>query len=587
MLGVIVLMTEASNMVNRIPLFLSSAMVAFCGVGQPAYQVLLDVPSGEQTRILAVVPSTDGSVIVIFDDGPDSYVFRKFDQVGVHLWSKRVQSPAFGMGGSLLPADQWLGGWHPFISDGSGGVAYCYRTFPQWDMDEQGMDTCVTTTVLMRMGPDGEVSDFDALRHELILPTADIWTLIGTQQPGMVLFPDGGRVVLEARIPYLSGPSMLQMTRLDPAGGILWRKWYHLPGEPETQGPLDEYGAQCWMIADAENGFYMVDGMSTHVLHFNAQGVCEWAKKYLYDGNAFIMSSGLILDPATNELLITDDVLTWLGRKQIVVRISETGDLTGADVFNYAGPPNPLYSRDECSGFLSDGRLVIGENNAGGRDVLSMIGSDLSSANHFEVVTTNNGSNQFFPDLRSFAVDQTSLFAQGSCMIVDQIFGTADEYPMILRCQPDDLGWCMTSASVSSAVNALPIMSTVEEIPWLDVPAWGQYTMFPLPAPVVTNIAPPAVINLCSYTVGMPDPAPQGLFVVSPTVIQGERVAEVNSSASGLMHVVAIDGREVRSLRIPAGRSPLVLGDLAPGAYSITLVSADEGGQASQRILIE
>ncbi len=570
-------------MVNRIPLFLGSMMVAYCGAGQPAYQVLLGIPDGEQTRILAIVPSTQGSGIAVFDDGSDSYVFRKFDQVGIHLWSKRVQSPAFGMGGSPLPADQWLGGWHAFISDGAGGVAYCYRTFPQWDMDEQGMDTCVTTTVLMRMGPDGEVSDFDALRHELILPTVDIWSLIGAQNPGMALLPDSGRVVLEARIPYLSGPGMVQITRLDPAGAIVWRKWYHLPGEPESHGPLPAFGAGCWMIADADNGFYMVDGMSTHVLHFNAQGDCEWAKKYLYDGNAFIMSPGLIVDPATNELLITDDVLTFADRKQIVVRISSIGELMSAVKFNYGDPPNPEYSHDECSGFLTDGQLVIGENNAS--DVLTTIGADLSSADHFQTGPTNNGSNQFFPDLRSFAVDQTSLFAQGSCTIVDQVFGTADEYPMIMRLQADDLGWCMTSASASSGVNALPVMSTVEEIPWVDAPAWGQYTMVPLPAPVVTNIAPPAVIDLCNYGVGVRDDQPAAMRV-SPTAVSRGASIQVATFADGSIDILSADGQRVRSMRVSAGTNVITSDELTPGVFILNWRSDDQRQRHAQRIVV-
>ncbi len=578
------------NMIARLPLLVGLWLLRMGAFAQPTYQILLNIPSGDATRILAVVPSAEGAAIVVFDDGSDSYVFRKFNSGGAHEWSKRIQSPAlrnpWSGSGTGVPSTEWYGLYHPFQPDGDGGLIYCYPTLPVWSTDGNGMDTSATSTTIMRMDADGNVVRFDELHHELILPADSLASLVGTQHASVALFPDGGMLVLEAYHSSWSQVIMSQMTRLDPDGNIVWAKWYHNPGQPITQGPIGDMGQLCWFVTDTEGGTYMVDGLYARVLHFDGQGNCNWVKSYTYDGNAFARSPGLLVDAVTNDLIIADDVETFTWRKQTIIRISPGGDLLDVRVFSYP-PGNPLVSSAEVVSLWPDGSTVIGENNPTDlREEFTIIDPSGTTAKHFAPWLGADPDNGFIQYWETFAPAEAHLLAAGTSSVVDNDLGSVTEYPMLASFTEAEMGGCLSTMSMSSAIQGLSVCTVVMQESWLDVAAGQLNTVLPLPAPFISDIDPPEVIDFCSYNVGLREEDLSKAFMIAPTLMQEGDNPQVISAISGLIEVIAMDGRLMRSWPVSIGLSSMSVSGLLPGAYAVMLTSQDRTVRLSRRIVV-
>jgi hypothetical protein len=557
---------------------------------QTSFQKFLEFSPVDSAYIVALIPSTDGAIIAVFPSGPEAYVLRRFGADGQHEWSKRLQSPAFrnqwAGNGTVPPSNEWYGLWAPFTTDGNGGVLFAYTTVPETYADGNGLDTSITHTTIMRVGSDGTVSAFNDLRQTLIMPADSLFPLFGPQHVQSAIAANGDLLVLEQYMSYWTGATtMTQLTRLSSTDQVEWAHWYHAPGSPDTQGPVGDQGQLCWLLGDTASGTFLVDVLQNRVAHFNVQGTCEWVKRYTYGGLPFPGSAHPTLDRNTNELVIADDVGSWTQRKQLIVRISTSGVLEAAAVFDYSEDNNYL-SYVEKTGLLADGGLVIAENAYGANEAFTWVEPGGQVAHHHAPVTGADPAFSFVQDWNIFAAADDHLVAAGQCTVVNNSLGTGVLRCMLASFPPDELGGCLRASSSVNMVDGLQVCTTLNDPTWIDTPPGQETALLALPPPVVVNANPPAVVDMCSVDIGVGEPDDPPLVDVRPTLLQAGEELRVQVKDPVTLLLIATDGRTLRHVQLRSGMNIISTAGLVPAAYLLHCADTRSGSASWVRIII-
>jgi len=524
----------------------SLAMIGRC---QTPHQSVITIPDGYSGELSALVPMGDGSRVCVFPDGTNSFVLRRFNGSGQHVWSKRVISPVFA---NAFPQDWYR---NPFVADGEGGLYYCATAQRETSADGIGTDTLRISTALLHIDSLGQPISHHSIWNQIEGSWVEVVELDNYQRAELAVHPDGSLFVLVQKRGQAT--QTFQLDRINALGSLDWSRTYYLPGSSPAHGPVGDDGPFYCMVPDLLGGAYYLNHYVRQLYHFDADGHCEWAYQYHYGPDSASHNSveipELVVDPDTHDAVLIGDRVTDLGRRQLFLKVAVNGGLLSADLCEYPASESIFNQYVASGGLGANGEIISCQwGFSSGRVAFSALSPGNDQIMRYRADAEVHNGSVYSCQWRRANVVSSHVQLYGVAQVTD-VFGISETHPILTDLSLPDVDGCLFTPLSNSNLSAMAIMSAVDKPLLLDVITQPPHEMELSELPVVVDVPAPAVADLCSFDTALPPSSDERTGGPATTILAAGESVRYAAICDGRLRILDQLGRTLAFRGLHAG----------------------------------
>lgn len=522
------------------------------------------------------VRTTDGGMITTHAEG-DGIVLRKYDSEGAVIWNKFLEDTnpgsqaTYGTPGNLC-------------RDGSGGafLALGLRTVVA-EANHNDEDTAWYHILVTHIHSNGSAD----LR---ILERFNIYSDLGFQgwaENFLVASADGENVVVATTFDVDVSHDATDLVQLNSTMEPVWARSVGDLTSWSDYFPVYEEGLSHTerSLAFTPGGqlvYAHADGLATsdlELLKLTTTGDKEWARSYTYTNTVWGSQFNDIIVDANDRVHAVGTLALPTGAFVLMPIIDPDGQLHHTSIY----ATNSFYYETQI-GLTSDGRRII--HSGGNTMVCDTLGS---VAPIKQLHTIPFGEQNVHCEWWSSDVYDDMYCASGKVVEQHQITSFTNNYQSVISMGVDQLGTCFHVDSFAlhyDVPEAIMLQEDVVAEQSLDIMA--HYTALPGDGILISDLAPPTSVDLCSLIIGIEDNAsPRNEPIVRGNLVAAGAPLSLTQPINGRIEVTDMSGRVVRTVPVNGSTTSLSSNGWSAGVYLLRAINTSGRVIGTQRVIVE